>query len=417
MNRDLVSVGIAFLVRGGGAVALLALNYVIANSTTSNESGPVFWSLALLVGVGTILAFGFERLALRDISIDWDRGDILSINVYFKNAFLKVLVLASAISVFLFMVNLLMMKRGLYDPDLIFYMVLALPFYALNVFISGCFQAVKKTSWSIFSLSLGFPVVSFVAIFIFDISRPVEFGICFLAASVLPFFISLYVWIRLVGNLDGVNEFRLHDVSMPYSMWVISVMTVMVAWGGQFVSGYWLSSSDMSYLAVSQRTANLISFILIAVNLVMAPKYASIYAKGNMVALKEASNFSVKIMMAVSMPVLVFVLVFSENVMAIFGSEYSSANGLLVIFVVGQVVNVCSGSVGFLLMMCGFERDMRNIVLLSGLLSITLPALVVPVWGVEGAAWSIALCVAIQNLSAVYWVKKRLGFNTFAIWR
>jgi len=46
--------------------------------------------------------------------------------------------------------------------------------------------------------------------------------------------------------------------------------------------GTWVSSEEIVQLAVAQRTALLTSFVLMAVNLVVAPRFASMYKKGEM---------------------------------------------------------------------------------------------------------------------------------------
>ena len=84
---------------------------------------------------------------------------------------------------------------------------------------------------------------------------------------------------------------------------------------------------------------------------------------------------------------------------------------------VGQVINVITGSVGYLLNMTGHEKDMRNVVLFSGPLAIVLAFSLTSHFGLMGAAYATAISVATQNLLAVWMVKKRLGFNTLNIFR
>ena len=81
----------------------------------------------------------------------------------------------------------------------------------------------------------------------------------------------------------------------------------------------------------------------------------------------------------------------------------------------GQFVNVITGSVGYLLLMSGNEKDMRNITIIVGLFSLVLSILLTKYYGALGTSVAIALALAAQNLMAVRMVKKRLGFNTMAI--
>jgi O-antigen/teichoic acid export membrane protein len=194
-------------------------------------------------------------------------------------------------------------------------------------------------------------------------------------------------------------------------------MSQMVQWSGQFMAGAYVSSEALAQLAVAQRTAMLSSFILIAVNLVVAPRFAKLYRDNDMAQLERLAIKSVKLISLFALPVIGVMLVFPSFLMSLFGSEFKEGAALLQILAVGQFINAMTGSVGFLLMMSGHERDMRNVTLVSGSLALLLTWFLTAQFNIIGAAIGTAIAVATQNLLAVYFVKKRLGFNTLAIWR
>ena len=87
------------------------------------------------------------------------------------------------------------------------------------------------------------------------------------------------------------------------------------------------------------------------------------------------------------------------------------------ILLLGQIVNVVSGSVGNLLNMSGNEKDLNNVAILAGILVTILNFSLIPVFGVLGAAISTAIAISFQNISAAFYVKKRLGFNVYLFWK
>ncbi|KUJ82433.1 hypothetical protein AVO43_11495 [Microbulbifer sp. ZGT114] len=200
-------------------------------------------------------------------------------------------------------------------------------------------------------------------------------------------------------------------------LWVVLMMGQLVQWSGQFVAGAYVDSGIVAQLAVAQRTAMLTSFVLMAVNLVVAPRFAAMYKQGQMKELHELAVTSVRLMVLSALPVVLFMVVFPEFLMSLFGEGFSKGAHLLQILVVGQFVNVATGSVGYLLSMSGHEKDLRNTVLISGPVAIGLALTLTPVWGATGSAVATALAVATQNLLAVWQVKRRLGINTLAVWR
>lgn len=78
----------------------------------------------------------------------------------------------------------------------------------------------------------------------------------------------------------------------------------------------------------------------------------------------------------------------------------------------GSFVNVATGSVGYLLMMSGNERLMRNNVAFIAVLSILFNVTLVPLAGPLGAAIATAVCLASMNLISAKLVWSRLGIRT-----
>jgi O-antigen/teichoic acid export membrane protein len=187
-------------------------------------------------------------------------------------------------------------------------------------------------------------------------------------------------------------------------------MGLAVLYSGVLVAGSFVAADELAYLVVAQRTAGLVSFVLMIVNMVVAPRYSRLWHEGDVRAVRRLAKISTRAMLALALPVVVVMSVFSDFIMSIFGEGFAQAAPLLVIIAVGQLINVSTGSVGFLLNMTGHERDMRNVTLFSGPLTIICAVWFTASWGVLGAAYATALGLSLQNLGALWMVKRRLGF-------
>jgi O-antigen/teichoic acid export membrane protein len=193
------------------------------------------------------------------------------------------------------------------------------------------------------------------------------------------------------------------------------LMGIVVQYSGQIISGLYLSSNDVAFFSVAQRMSMLTSFVLVAINFVAAPRFAASAKLGKTEELRNTSLFCSRIMIIMATPLVIFIFFYAEFLMGLFGDEYIQAASLLQILIIGQFINVITGSVGYLLNMTGHEKDMRNVVFLSGPLALVLCFVLTPIYGSTGTAISIAIAVASQNLFAAYIVKKRLGFNTLNV--
>lgn len=181
-------------------------------------------------------------------------------------------------------------------------------------------------------------------------------------------------------------------------------------WSGILIAGAMLPAEDVALLTAAQRTAMLTSFVLMVVNMVVAPRYARLWKEGNIERIQYLAKWSTRGMIAMVLPVVAVMWIWPEKVMGLFGEGFEEAAVLLMILAVGQFVNVATGSVGYLLNMSGYERDFNRVTILSGPMTIALVVTLTSYYGVVGSAVATALGVAVQNIFAAYRVRQRLGF-------
>ena len=412
-----------FAVRGFGATAGFLMSLVVANTTDVSSAGVFFYALALTQLGGGLLTLGSPNILLKvigaDFGVSWER-----INQTVSVLFRTVLILALLLLVVCFIVpnhiaNLLGMVK---ITGLLPLIAVGMFCFAMQQMFSAMLQGKQQVIWAstvqnVFA-QLSFIIVLGLMVLVgFDQTGNSLYCIYFACVS-SAMLCGGILWFRTKGASFLINASFYSELKVSLSsLFVILLMDQCAIWAGQFAVVKYLSSSDVAFFASAQRTATLASFVLIAVNVVVAPKFAQAFAKGNSGEVNQLSLLSSRLMVALAVPVLAFMIFFPEFLMGLFGGEYKVAAPLLQILAVGQFVNVITGSVGYLLNMTGHEKDMRNVVLFSGPLAIALAFGLTSQFGLMGAAYATAISVATQNLLAVWIVKKRLGFNTLNVFR
>jgi len=115
----------------------------------------------------------------------------------------------------------------------------------------------------------------------------------------------------------------------------------------------------------------------------------------------------------VLVPALVAVI-YSSELLAVFGSEFSTGAGILMIFTIGQLTNCAVGPSGFLLMM----TDHQYLTLLNqwalGILNIVLNYFLILEYGVNGAAIATATTLTVINLLRVLEVWYAEGLTPYS---
>jgi len=197
----------------------------------------------------------------------------------------------------------------------------------------------------------------------------------------------------------------------------VAFLSMMINWMAVFSLAIWGTNEDIGVFAIAIRVAMLISLVLLPVNSISAPKFAALYEKKDLMALGSMARNTTTLMALMASPLLILCLIVPGWIMGIFGKEFAGGGYLLAIMAIGEFINVATGSVGYLLMMSGNERIMRNNVIFIAVLSVVLNVILVPSFGVTGAAISIAICLSLMNLISALFVWLRLGICTIPVIR
>src|SRR5699024_7594138 len=152
-----------------------------------------------------------------------------------------------------------------------------------------------------------------------------------------------------------------------------------------------------------------------AMNQVLQPHFARLYEQGDMAKLQRLVTTSARAILALSLPpVLIFMLFGAELLDWVFGDPFRAGGVALAILAAGQLVNAGMGSVGMLLNMTGHERDTMRGIALAAAGNVFLNVILIPPFGVAGAAAASALTLLFWNLLLRSFVKKRLGLKLLA---
>jgi len=212
-----------------------------------------------------------------------------------------------------------------------------------------------------------------------------------------------------------VYEMRVWTRSALHMM-LIAFMQVINARADILMLGTIKGTNATGIYAVATKGAELITFILLAVNTALAPTIASLYASREMKRLQRLVTQSARIILLISLPIGLGLILFGKwFLFLLFGQEFEQGSTALSILSVGQIVNATMGSVGLLLIMTGHERDVAFGVGLSTILNVILNSVLIPLWGFNGAALATASSMTVWNISLSIWVYKRLGIHTTAL--
>lgn len=209
--------------------------------------------------------------------------------------------------------------------------------------------------------------------------------------------------------------------SFETKRWISVALPFLLTGGMQVIKyrtdiillGIFSTSEMVGIYEVVVKGATLVAFGLNAINQALGPYFSSLYARSKLQELQALVTKSARIIFVVSFPVLIFFVFKAEWILnLLFGDEYILGASALIIICCGQLFNVFMGSVGLLLVMTDYERDMLWAVGLSAGTNILLNLILIPLYDIQGAAIASAISMVFQNIMMGFFVYRRLKIRS-----
>ncbi len=398
------------------AFAAFTLTALVTRNMPGEEAGLFLLGFTLLTVLSIFFRLGLDNVILRYLSAhgldDFAQEKLNRGLLWIATAVIPVAMAGMALSK---PVATQVFNKPEFEPVL-FWMLAALPAMALFFLLSFAFQALHRVVITTIFQNLGvsalfitgFGCLSFNHSDVIDAVTgariyAVAAAVIFIAANVL-WFTQKNVSFKLTGYRDQ----ELTHASM--NLWMATIMGLAVQWSGILIAGVMLPAENVALLIAAQRTAMLTSFVLMIVNLVVAPRYARLWKEGNIERIQYLAKWSTRGMIMMVLPIVAVMMIWPVKVMSLFGEGFEEAAALLMILAVGQFVNVCTGSVGFLLNMTGNEKEFNKVTLYAGPLTVVLVVILTYLYGHYGTAIATSVGVMSQNFGATIAVKKKLRF-------
>lgn len=177
-----------------------------------------------------------------------------------------------------------------------------------------------------------------------------------------------------------------------------------------------LSPTEVGIYFAAAKTMSLIMFVHYAVGSAVANRFAALKARGDEDELRAFVSDAVAWTFWPSLGAAVFILALGQPLLSLFGPEFLTGYPVMMILVVGFLFRSAMGPAEFLLNMLGEQARCAAALAFSAAVNIVLNLLLVPAYGLIGAAVATSLSLSIAALLQYVVVRARLGYE-IAIWR
>lgn len=185
-------------------------------------------------------------------------------------------------------------------------------------------------------------------------------------------------------------------------------------WVDTLIVGALVSASATAIYTTSSRTIKLGSLILLAIIQAMAPQLSDLLSRGQRARAEHVYRVSTWWLMTVTWPVYATMAVFAPLLLHIFGHGFSTGSEVVVTMAAAMLLSTAMGPVDMVLLMGGKSGWNLINTMTSLTANITLNFLLIPQFGIEGAAIAWAVAVALNNILPYIEVRVMLHITPFA---
>lgn len=257
-------------------------------------------------------------------------------------------------------------------------------------------------------------ILFFVFIFLFRGLNLTEEFYVFLSYILSLSIVGLVISFKLPLKVKTKRNYpyrSLLNLSLPILF--SSAFLFISNWTDIFMLGSMVSKVEVGVYSAAYKLASMSLLIILTINIVFAPKISTLYNQKKTLQLKDEVRKTNRVMFILTLPIAVGLIVFNKFLLGLFGQEFLSGEVTLIILTIGFLFNSFSGTVAHILNMTDYQKILRNLTLSMAILNIGLNFILIPKFGITGAAVASLFSQIFLNLFAVYYVKKKLGFWAF----
>lgn len=277
---------------------------------------------------------------------------------------------------------------------------------------------VRGVSQPLMLLALTLPVALFM---------PTLFGLClaYSMATAITAFFAFWAARRTFARVLPAMPPQPAGATTPTMNWSMLRFSVPMGLSEFFntvlqradlvVLGLYAADAEVGLYAGAEFLSRVVGNVRNAFDPVASPVLSEAIRQKDRLRQRYNLQLMVRWVTVLTLPVLIFVAGFRADLLGLFGGEFVAAGSLLLLFLARQLVNGVLGLNGWMVAMAGHSRLVLANNVVCAVTNITLSFLLIPRWGVYGAALASLVAVTlIQVLQVleVAWINRIHAFTT-----
>jgi O-antigen/teichoic acid export membrane protein len=295
---------------------------------------------------------------------------------------------------------------------------LGLPFAAVTNVWLGATRGLKIMRYTLYIFWAGQPLAWIaITLVVWTVSKTATAAVlayslswaCAAAAAFLAWRKETASWPR--GSLPEGFYGRLFRYATPRAP--AALLSQLVFWTDLFVLASFATQAEVGVYSAALRAGQIVMLFLTSVNLMFSPYVADLHARGERARLDALFKTLTRWILAATAPAFILLAVAPESMLQLFGGGFAEGERALLILLAGQLVNIATGSAGFVLIMAG--RTGWDLVVIAAAVAVDvgLALWLCPAYGMEGAAIANAMAFANANAMRLLLVRRFVAIEPY----
>lgn len=218
--------------------------------------------------------------------------------------------------------------------------------------------------------------------------------------------VTLVWWV--LPSANGPTEARPNPrimLAMSFPFLVLAGANMLHHHVDVLMIGLLATQTDVGLYRVVVNIADALQAVLLALSIVIAPRIACLHADGDWQALRRLIAVAHRLALLTLAPLAIATaFLASPIIVTLYGLEFLPAQTAVAVAALGKIAYAAVGFAGLILAMSGSPGVATAIILAAILTNIALNALLIPLFGIAGAATATAISQFGINAAALWWL-------------
>ncbi len=370
------------------------------------------WLNVLLV----VSIFGFDTAALRFLPSLFKAKSFSKAQGFLKFSFRFITIMAIVCAVIAFIFLLTTAKKSSVSfAEGFFWSLFLLPILAFIYQGSAVLRSLQRTNLAMVPVYLMLPVLLGISSLLHyykygRLTADAVFALYILCGILVSIVLNRWLNRYVHRRLDQAEPEFERKTWMPVaaSFLVATLLNLALKQADVLYVGHLLNHTKAGYYGAAARMASLVALGLSAADFVYMPRIAALFQQEKKRALQEMLRQASRQILLISVPVILLLAIAGKMLLGWFGDSFRDAYLPLVILLAGQAVNAATGMVGGVLSMTGHHRIFVLFNLVAFLVQLTLSWLLIPSFGMTGAAIATSTALIALNLLGYSYLRRKL---------